>query len=111
MKKSVLEELLAGMRQASEIARGPRAPRPLRINALSVKQMRGWTKLSQPAFARLLGVELSTLRNWEQGRREPTGPARALLRAIRNDPEHVIRALEHGSRRARPTLRRRELAA
>jgi putative transcriptional regulator len=113
MKKTILEELLAGMKQASEIARGPRAPaRAVRINASSVKQLRGWTKLSQPAFARLVGVELSTLRNWEQGRREPTGPAQALLRAIHNDPENVIRALERGGRRAvPPPLRRREMAA
>ena len=34
-----------------------------------------------------------TLRNWEPGRREPTGPAKALLRAIHNDPEHVLKAL------------------
>jgi len=113
MKKMMLEQLLAGMKQASEVARGPRAPvRALRINAACVKQMRGWTKLSQPAFARLLGVELSTLRNWEQGRREPTGPAQALLRAIHNDPENVIRALERGRRRpVSPPLRRREMAA
>jgi putative transcriptional regulator len=113
MKKMMLEELLAGMKHASQVARGPRAPsRVLRINAASVKQMRGWTKLSQPAFARLLGVELSTLRNWEQGRREPTGPAQALLRAIHNDPENVIRALERGGRRPVPApLRRREMAA
>ena len=45
------------------------------------------------AFARVLDVDVGTLRNWEQGRREPTGPARALLRAIRNDPKHVLAAL------------------
>ncbi len=36
---------------------------------------------------------MGTLRNWEQGRREPTGPAKALLRAIKNDPVHVLTAL------------------
>jgi putative transcriptional regulator len=44
-------------------------------------------------FAELLGIELATLRNWEQGRRLPTGPARVLLRAIRNSPIEVIKAL------------------
>ena len=39
------------------------------------------------------GIELATLRNWEQGRREPTGPAKALLTAIKNDPKHVLQAL------------------
>ena len=41
----------------------------------------------------MLDIDLSTVRNWEQGRRQPTGPARALLRAIRNNPLEVIKAL------------------
>jgi DNA-binding transcriptional regulator YiaG len=48
-----------------------------------IKQPRKTTKLSQVKFAGLLRVEVSTLRNWEQGRREPTGPAKALTHAIR----------------------------
>jgi len=108
MKKQVLEEVLASMRQASERSIAPRveprseaiAPhdvqldaRAAQLEALGIKELRARTKLSQSDFAALLGVELSTLRNWEQGRRVPTGPARALLRAIRNDPQNVIRAL------------------
>lgn len=92
MKKTAFEELLASMKRAHEGARRTRAA-AIQINALTIKELRGWTKLSQPEFAALLGVELGTLRNWEQGRREPAGPARALLRALRNDPENVIRAL------------------
>jgi len=91
-KKSYFEGLLADMKQASTMAGRSRAP-AARINAVSIKALRGRTQLSQAAFAALLGVQLSTLRNWEQGRREPTGPARALLRALRNDPRNVIRAL------------------
>jgi putative transcriptional regulator len=64
-----------------------------RPEASDVRSVRRLTGLSQAKFAELLGIELSTLRNWEQGRREPTGPAQALLRAIRNDPVAVIRAL------------------
>jgi|HubBroStandDraft_1064217.scaffolds.fasta_scaffold02527_8 putative transcriptional regulator len=107
-KRAALDTLLANVRQATELARLTRAPgRNLQINAVTIKQLRSWTKLSQPAFAALLGVELSTLRNWEQGRREPAGPARALLRAIHNDPESVIRALEpSASGPRRPPLRR-----
>jgi putative transcriptional regulator len=94
MKKKGLEEFLASMEQESQsaIARRVSARTPV-ITALSVKALRARTKLSQSDFAALLGVEVSTLRNWEQGRRVPTGPARALLRAIRNDPQNVIRAL------------------
>jgi putative transcriptional regulator len=106
------DQLLANVLEAS--ARAGSARRTARageINALTVKRMRGWTRLSQPEFALLLGVELGTLRNWEQGRREPTGPARALLRAILNDPEHVLRALRRAGKRRGPALRRREAAA
>jgi putative transcriptional regulator len=98
MKRAVFEELLASVRQATEIARGARTPsRTFEINAVAIKELRSRTKLSQQKFAALLGVELSTFRNWEQGRREPTGPAKALLRAIRNDPEHVIKALSRAA--------------
>jgi putative transcriptional regulator len=94
LKKRNFEEVLAYVKQATELARAGRVTaRGIQINALTIRELRGRTQLSQPEFAALLGVELSTLRNWEQGRREPTGPARALLRAIRNDPENVIRAL------------------
>ncbi len=63
-----------------------------------VRAIRALTGLSQAKFAELLAIEVSTLRNWEQGRRDPTGPARALLRAIRNDPVAVIRALTDRTR-------------
>ena len=114
MKSEILrfDELLANVRQASARSGSTRrAARSNEINALTVKRLRGWTGLSQPEFARLLGVELSTLRNWEQGRREPTGPARALLRAICNDPEHVLRALRSAGTRSGSAVRRRAAAA
>lgn len=60
---------------------------------IDVRRIRAVTGLSQAKFAELLSIEVATLRNWEQGRREPTGPARALLRAIRNNPIEVIKAL------------------
>ena len=60
---------------------------------VDVREVRALTGLSQAKFAELLGIELATLRNWEQGRRSPTGPARALLRAIRNNPVEVVKAL------------------
>lgn len=60
---------------------------------LDVRAVRALTKLSQTQFAELLSIEVATLRNWEQGRRAPTGPARALLRAIGRNPVDVIKAL------------------
>jgi len=41
----------------------------------------------------VLDVDVGTLRNWEQGRREPTGPSKASLRAIKNDSKNVLKAL------------------
>lgn len=80
--------------QAEQILRGARAPsRQFQVDATSIKALRASLELSQAKFAALLSVDLGTLRNWEQGRREPTGPAKALLRAIRNDPKAVLSAL------------------
>lgn len=70
----------------------PRARAPA-TDAVDVRAIRALTGLSQAKFAELLDIEVATLRNWEQGRREPTGPARALLRAIQKDPIAVIQAL------------------
>ena len=114
MKSEIVlfDQMLANVRRETARAGSARRPaHPYEVNALTVKRLRGWTRLSQADFARLLGVELSTLRNWEQGRREPTGPARALLRAICNDPENVLRALGTTGVRRGPPLRRREAAA
>jgi putative transcriptional regulator len=96
--ESLLETARALRRKRRErVARMLGVNRPTsgatRPEASDVRSVRRLTGLSQAKFAELLGIELSTLRNWEQGRREPTGPAQALLRAIRNDPVAVIRAL------------------
>ncbi len=52
-----------------------------------VRAIRMQTGLSQSAFAALLGVSVRTLQDWEQGRRRPRGPARALLRIVARHPE------------------------
>jgi len=81
-------------RLAGLAAPGPsRSRKSAASHEIDVRRIRAVTGLSQAKFAELLSIEVSTLRNWEQGRREPTGPARALLRAISNDPVAVIRAL------------------
>lgn len=67
--------------------------RMLDIDPDTIKQIRDATRLSQRRFALVFNIELATLRNWEQGRRSPTGPAKALLRAIQKDPIHMLRAL------------------
>ncbi len=72
-----------------DVLKGGRRTEPV----IDVRSIRALTGLSQSRFAELLGIEAATLRNWEQGRRTPTGPARALLRAIRNNPIEVVKAL------------------
>lgn len=88
------DDLMESVQQMDEIRRGERKPsREFTVDALQVKAIRKATGLTQARFAAMIDVQLGTLRNWEQGRREPTGPAKALLRAIYNDPVHVIQAL------------------
>jgi putative transcriptional regulator len=94
VNKKLFSELVESMTQMNEIVRGDRAPsREFHVDAISIKALRAKVGLSQPKFAALLRVDVGTLRNWEQGRREPTGPAKALLLAISKDPTNVLKAL------------------
>ncbi len=94
MDNKLFEKLYESMTQMNEIIEGERAPsREFVVDAVHVKDIRKKTGLTQEKFCRLIDVNLGTLRNWEQGRRESTGPAKALLRAISNDPAHVLAAL------------------
>ena len=88
------DELMESVQQMDEIVRGERQPsREFHVDASQVKEIRKATGLTQAKFAALIDVQLGTLRNWEQGRRDPTGPAKALLKAIHNDPVNVLNAL------------------
>jgi putative transcriptional regulator len=94
MDKKLFAKLVDSMKEMNEIAAGKRKPsRTFQVDASSVKVLRAKIGLSQPQFAALLHVDVGTLRNWEQGRRQPTGPAKALLTAIQRDPENVLKAL------------------
>lgn len=95
MDKELFADLVASVKEMKEIRAGKRKPgRVMSVEpGVSVKAAREKTGLSQADFARVLQVSKGTLLNWEQGRRTPTGPAKALLRAVANDPVHVLRAL------------------
>ena len=95
MDKQLFEELLASVKEGDAIRKGKAKPsRRFEVESvLDVKAARQKTGLSQADFARVIQVSKGTLLNWEQGRRSPTGPARALLKAVANDPVHVIGAL------------------
>jgi putative transcriptional regulator len=67
---------------------------PLETAALpAVRDLRRRARLTQQQFAARLGVPVETIRNWEQGKRMPRGPARALLAVIAHAPDMVFAAL------------------
>ncbi len=59
----------------------------------AVRALRHRARLTQAQFAEKLGVPVETIRNWEQGKRAPRGPARALLTVIAHAPDTVFAAL------------------
>lgn len=94
MKKENFEELVSGIREAGRILRGESKPsREFKYTPHDVRKIRAKLRKSQTEFARMIGVSVATLRNWEQGRREPHGPARALLKIAATNPSAVIKAL------------------
>jgi putative transcriptional regulator len=63
------------------------------VGSPPVRDLRRRARLTQQEFAARLGVPVETIRNWEQGKRMPRGPARALLAVIAHAPETVFAAL------------------
>jgi putative transcriptional regulator len=66
---------------------------PAEASSLAVRDLRRRACLTQMEFAAKLGVPVETIRNWEQGKRMPRGPARALLAVIAHAPDAVFSAL------------------
>ena len=96
MKASDFRQLMTSIRQAGEIRRGERKPSRITVfRRADVKRLRADLGQTQAEFALMIGVSLATLRNWEQGRRTPDGPALALLRVTAHNPAAVVAAL-HG---------------
>ena len=94
MREKDFQNLVVSIRQAGAIRRGQRRPsRAFDFKPEDVRAVRRSLEKSQTEFALLIGVSVATLRNWEQGRRVPEGPARALLRVAAANPRAVIRAL------------------
>jgi putative transcriptional regulator len=96
MKKSDFEGLMKGMKEAASFIRtgelkGGKIHIPVEIDAAAIRAKTG---LSQLNFAKQIGVSVATLRNWEQGRRVPDGPAQVLLRMLNQDPKIVQRTLK-----------------
>ncbi len=80
------KDLLTSIKQ---MRRGE-AARTTKVEVSQAAEARSRTGLSQQDFARLLGVSARTLQDWEQGRREPTGAAKTLLRVAAFHPEVLL---------------------
>lgn len=94
MKQKDFERLAASVKQAGAIRRGQLKPgRTTEFQPEDVCKIRTRLKKSQQEFALMVGVSVATLQNWEQGRRRPNGPARALLRVAAKNPQAVAEAL------------------
>jgi putative transcriptional regulator len=94
MKEELFNELLESVKQAVAIERGKR--KPSRVFVVKKKNdiaaIRTKLGLPQSKFAALLGISPATLRNWEQGRRRPTGAAKVLLKVAARHPKIVLDA-------------------
>jgi len=94
VREREFKQLVVSARQAGKIRRGQLKPgRVFGFGATDIKAIRLKLKKSQSDFALMIGVSAATLQNWEQGRRSPEGPARALLKVAAENPRAVKRAL------------------
>ena len=97
MDKQHFDQLVKGVREMKRHIAGKsvRGARTTHIPAPNVRTIREAAQISQSQFAKLIGVNLRTLQNWEQQRTQPTGPAKALLKIVASNPK-AIEALHDG---------------
>lgn len=96
MGKKAFESIAAGLRAAIEYTKGDKTKGRLHrvyVPQVDVGTVRANLGLSQGEFAAAFGVSVGTVRNWEQGRRRPEGPARVLLAVIDKAPKSVLDTL------------------
>ena len=96
MAKEAFDNIAAGLKDAIAYVQGDKSrgtAHVIEVPTIDVAAMRKKLGLSQDRFAAVFCVSPSTVRNWEQGRRHPEGPAKVLLRVIDKEPEAVLRAL------------------
>lgn len=94
---SAFERIKAGIEEMIAVERGEAKPaRVTRIVVPDVAAIREKMGLTQEEFAIILGISPRTLQDWEQGRRQPRGPARSLLLVAMHDPQAVIDGVRAG---------------
>lgn len=87
-KRDIGQEILEGIQEIKAYKAGETTLRARKLNPPApAKDIRAQLMLSQAAFAGLMGVSLRTIQDWEQGRREPNGAAKTLLRIAQQHPE------------------------
>jgi putative transcriptional regulator len=87
---SELEKFQADLLRSVKQMRRGRAARVTKVELPAAAAARAKTGLSQQDFANLLGVSMRTLQDWEQGRREPTGAAKTLLKVATTHPKILL---------------------
>jgi putative transcriptional regulator len=95
MDKQHFDQLVKGVREMKRHMAGKsiRGARATVVAEPDVRAIRRAADISQSKFAKLIGVNLRTLQNWEQRRTRPTGPARALLKIVASNPKSALEAL------------------
>jgi putative transcriptional regulator len=95
MDKQHFDQLVKGIREMKRHMAGKsvRGARTTSVDEPDVRAIRKAADISQSQFAKLIGVNLRTLQNWEQRRTRPTGPARALLKIVASNPKSALEAL------------------
>ena len=96
MKKELFSDLVKSLGQAGDYLAGKPVPgtraHTVKVDRAAVAEIRLKTKLTQDAFAKLLGTSIGTVTKWESGERRPSGAAATLLRVIEYDPTIIHRA-------------------
>jgi putative transcriptional regulator len=90
----MVENLVLALKEAIAHKKGELKLKQKIFNTESVHDLREKYQLSQDEFARLFGVSIRTLQQWEQGRTHPSGAAQVLLKVIAHNPAIVREAIE-----------------
>ena len=95
MKDEDFTGIMEGIEDATAFVQGQQA-RARVVEGPDIKALRKRIKMTQAVFAKSFCLPLGTVKDWEQGRRQPDAPARALLAVIEDNPEAVQKALAAG---------------
>ena len=91
------QEIIQGLQEALQYSQGKTKGYRTHVvkppEKVDVQGLRATLRMTQQEFANRFGFSVNSIRNWEQGRRHPEGPARVLLKIIQREPEAALRAL------------------